>query len=143
MPAPQPRLHAILETSLYVTDLRRAVTFYRDVLGLRLINDEYFGDDRGAAFQVGAGPSVLLIFRATVTQHPGTLPAHGTAGAGHAAFRVEPHELAIWREHLQNHGIAIEKEFTFGNNPPSIYFRDPDGNSLEFAVSSIWDLKPS
>jgi catechol 2,3-dioxygenase-like lactoylglutathione lyase family enzyme len=136
-----PRLDAILETSLYVTDLDRAVAFYRDILGLRLINDEYFSDNRGAAFQVGSGPSVLLIFRADVTQKPGTLPAHGTSGAGHAAFRVAAAELTAWREHLRNRGVAIEKEFAFGDNPPSIYFRDPDGNSLELAVAEIWDLK--
>jgi len=136
-----PRLHGILETSLYVSDLDRAVNFYREVLGLRLINDEYFSGGRGAAFQVGAGPSVLLIFCAEVTQRPGTLPAHGTCGAGHAAFRVEAGELAAWREHLRNRGVEIEKEFAFGENPPSIYFRDPDGNSLELTVAAIWDLK--
>jgi catechol 2,3-dioxygenase-like lactoylglutathione lyase family enzyme len=137
-----PRLHAVLETSLYVTDLKRSVAFYQGVLGLRLINDEYFAEDRGAAFQVGDGPSVLLVFRAEVTSKGGVLPAHGAAGAGHAAFRVEPDEVPAWRKRLQEHGVSIEREFAFGNNPPSIYFRDPDGNSLELAVVSIWDLKP-
>lgn len=136
-----PRLHAVLETSLYVSDLKRAVAFYQGVLGLRLINDEYFAEDRGAAFQVGGGPSVLLIFRAEVTRKGGMLPAHGTAGAGHAAFLVEPDKLPVWRKRLQDHGVGIEQEFAFGNNPPSLYFRDPDGNSLELAVSSIWNLK--
>jgi catechol 2,3-dioxygenase-like lactoylglutathione lyase family enzyme len=37
--------------------------------------------------------------------------------------------------------VAIEREFAFGDNPPSIYFRDPDGNSLELAVSTIWSLE--
>lgn len=137
------RLHAVLETSLCIIDLKRAVAFYRDVLGLRLINDALFPEDRGAAFQVGNRPSVLLIFRADVTQLPGVLPPHGTTGAGHAAFRVEPDELPLWRQRLQEHGVPIETEFAFGNNPPSIYFRDPDGNSLELAVATIWDLKSS
>jgi catechol 2,3-dioxygenase-like lactoylglutathione lyase family enzyme len=142
MPPSFPRLRAILETSLYVSDLERAVAFYRDVLGLRLINDEYFADNRGAAFQVGPGPSVLLIFRTEATRQAGSLPSHGATGPGHAAFRVEADELSVWRARLQEHGVAIEREFVFGNNPPSLYFRDPDGNSLEFTVASIWDLKP-
>jgi catechol 2,3-dioxygenase-like lactoylglutathione lyase family enzyme len=134
-------LKAILETSLYVSDVERAVAFYQDVLGLRRIDDGYFAGGRGAALHVGSGPSVLLLFRADITRTGGMLPPHGTRGAGHIAFRVEPEELASWREHLQKHDVPIEKEFSFDHNPPSIYFRDPDGNSLELAVASIWSLK--
>jgi len=137
----QPHLHAVLETSLYVSDLDRALAFYRDVLGLRQIVDAYFAGGRGAALQVGPGPSVLLLLRADITCHDGALPAHGTTGAGHVAFRVEPHEFPSWRQRLLAHGVAIEREFAFGHNPPSIYFRDPDGNSLELAVSEIWALE--
>lgn len=132
---------AVLETSLYVKDLDRAVAFYEGVLGLRKIDDGYFAGGRGAALQVGAGPSVLLLFRADLMRAGGELPAHGTTGAGHVAFRVEPEELAAWRKRLQEHGVEIEKEFAFSNHPASIYFRDPDGNSLELAVAAIWHLK--
>lgn len=131
---------AVLETSLYVSDLDRAIKFYERVLGLRRINDGYFSGRRGAALQVGEAPSVLLLFRAEITRMGGDLPSHGTTGAGHAAFRVEAEELALWRKRLQEAGVLIEKEFAFGNHPASIYFRDPDGNSLELAVSSIWKL---
>jgi len=131
---------AVLETSLYVSDLGRAVAFYVDVLGLRKMEHGYFSGGRGAALQVGAGPSVLLLFRADITRIGGELPPHGTSGAGHVAFRVEPAELAAWRKRLLESGVAIEKEFAFGDHPASIYFRDPDGNSLEFAVASIWKL---
>ncbi|MDE3109104.1 MAG: VOC family protein, partial [Acidobacteriota bacterium] len=126
------------ETSLYVTDLERAVQFYEGVLGLRKIDDGYFPGGRGAALQVGAERSVLLLFRPEFTQQGGELPAHGTAGAGHVAFRVEPEELDEWRKRLREYSVSIEKEFSFGNQPASIYFRDPDGNSLELAVASIW-----
>jgi catechol 2,3-dioxygenase-like lactoylglutathione lyase family enzyme len=133
-------LHGVLETSLYISDLDRAVKFYRDVLGLRLIADKYFEGGRGAALQVGAGPSVLLLFRADLTLQGGMLLAHGTTGAGHVAFRIEASEIAAWRERLRAHGVTIEQEFAFGDNPPSIYFRDPDGNVLELAVKTIWAL---
>ena len=132
---------AVLETSLYVGNLERAVTFYETVLGLRKIDDGYFAGGRGAALQVGSGPSVLLLFRAESTSAGGELPAHGTTGAGHIAFRVDPEELDRWRCKLKEHGVAIEKEFAFGDHPSSIYFRDPDGNSLELAVASIWKLR--
>jgi catechol 2,3-dioxygenase-like lactoylglutathione lyase family enzyme len=135
--------HAVLETSLYVADLDRAVAFYENVLGLRQITDGYFEGGRGAALQVGSGPSVLLLFRADITRLGGILPAHGTTGAVHVAFRIEPRECDSWRQRLREHGVVIEKEFAFGNQSPSIYFRDPDGNSLELAVASIWPLKHS
>lgn len=119
------------------------MAFYHDVLGLRKMDDAYFGGDRGAAFQVGSGPNVLLLFRADITRQGGALPPHGTTGAGHVAFRVEADELPAWRERLRMHGVPIDQEFSFDGNPPSLYFRDPDGNVLELAVASIWPLKNS
>jgi catechol 2,3-dioxygenase-like lactoylglutathione lyase family enzyme len=137
------KLLGVLETSLYVTDLERAIRFYREVLGLREIPGAHFAGGRGAALQVGPGPSVLLLFCARITLQGGDLPAHGTVGAGHSAFRVEASEMPAWRKRLAEHGVEFEKEFAFGANPPSIYFRDPDGNSLELAVEGIWSLGKS
>ena len=131
---PVPQLECVMESSLYVTDLKRAVAFYRDVLDLRVMGE--FDEQRGAALAVG--PTVLLLFRAEETLKEGVLPSHGAQGTGHVAFRVQPEDLPGWRRRLEERGVQIEKEFAFGNNPPSIYFRDPDGNVLELAVASIW-----
>jgi len=129
-----PRLKSVLETSLYVQDMNRAIAFYRDVLGLRLISE--FEHQRGVAFRIGE--SILLLFDPTQTAGPHDLPEHAGSGEGHVAFQVSAEDLPVWRTHLQKHGVAIEKEFSFGNHPPSIYFRDPDHNLLELAVPSIW-----
>lgn len=138
-----PRIEAVLETSLYVSDLDRALAFYEAVLGLRRIPDAYFEGGRGAALQAGPGPSILLLFRAEITRHSERVPAHGATGPGHVAFRIAPEQLPAWRERLREHGVAIEREVAFGENPPSLYFRDPDGNSLELAVAGIWPLTAS
>jgi catechol 2,3-dioxygenase-like lactoylglutathione lyase family enzyme len=130
-------LHSVLESSLYVSDLKRSIAFYRDVLGLQLAQE--FEENRGAAFLVG--PAILLLFRADVTRQKGVLPTHGASGPGHVAFRVKPNELSAWRKQLQECGVEIEREVSFNGQPPSIYFRDPDGNSLELAVASIWPFK--
>lgn len=129
-----PKLEAVLETTLYVSDLPRAMAFYRDVLSLRLISE--FDAQRGVALAVGS--SVLLLFRAQETSKPGEPVPHGATGPGHVAFRVDASELDAWKRHLRDLGVAIEHECRFGENPPSIYFRDPDGNVLELAVPSIW-----
>lgn len=129
----------VLETSIYVHDLRRAIGFYERVLGLTVIDE--FPAGRGAALQVGSGPSVLLLFLAEITRTGGAFPPHGTTGEGHVAFRVDREEMPAWHGRLKQHNVTIEKELRFDGNPPSIYFRDPDGNSLELAVSSIWRLR--
>jgi catechol 2,3-dioxygenase-like lactoylglutathione lyase family enzyme len=132
-----PRLHGVFESALYVSDVERAVTFYRDVLGLRVLGD--MDKNRGAAFAVG--DTVLLVFRAEETSKGDILPPHGSTGSGHVAFRVEPEDLDPWRRHLSERGVPIEMEHSFGNGPPSIYFRDPDGNLLELAVFDVWMWK--
>lgn len=131
-----PAIEGILESSLYVQDVARAVAFYRDVLGLRLMSE--FEDGQGAAF--AAGRSVLLLFRADATRRQTDPPPHGATGSVHLAFRVKPTEMAAWKEHLTRKGVPIETEHAFGENLPSVYFRDPDGNSLELAVETIWPL---
>ena len=128
-----PPLQAVLETSLYVNDLNRAIAFYRDVLGLRVVSEF---EKRGAALRIGE--SILLLFDPKQTAGPDNLPSHAGSGEGHVAFRVAPEDLPLWRAHLEANGIAIEKEFSFAGQPPSIYFRDPDRNLLELAVPGIW-----
>lgn len=132
-----PQARAVLETALYVRDLPRAIAFYREVMGFRLLVE--FENQRGVAFRVGE--SILLLFDPVQCAQPDLmegLPSHSASGEGHVAFHVAPQDLPAWREHLQRHGIPIEKEFSFRGQPPSIYFRDPDRNLLELAVSEIW-----
>jgi catechol 2,3-dioxygenase-like lactoylglutathione lyase family enzyme len=55
----RPTTDGILESSLYVADLRRSIQFYQDVFGFRIIED--FAE-RGCALQAGAR-QVLLLFK--------------------------------------------------------------------------------
>ena len=43
-----------------------------------------------------------------------------------------------WRDHLAQQGIAIEREVAWPSGGASLYFRDPDGNSLELATPATW-----
>ena len=98
--------------------------------------------DRGIAFRCGAG--VVIVFNPAKSRdaHHG-IPGHGTTGAGHLAFAVEPDELPAWREHLKNGGVAIESEVEWETGGRSIYFRDPAGNSLELAPPTLWGFTTS
>lgn len=133
------RPSAILETALYARDLNEAESFYGDILGLERIAKV---EGRHVFFRCGEG--VLLIFNPEKTLDPPSpgsrlpVPPHGAKGDGHVAFSATADEITRWKAHLQSHGIAVEADFEWPNGGRSIYFRDPEGNSLEFTEPRIW-----
>ena len=133
-----PRLGGVLETSLYVGDLDRAREFYQRVFGL----EAFFQDGRMCALGVVPG-QVLLLFRHGTTVAPapvpgGVIPPHGTSGAAHLCFAIPLGELAAWEAHLARHGLAVESRVIWPRGSTSLYFRDPDGHSLEVATPGLW-----
>ncbi|TWG91340.1 catechol 2,3-dioxygenase-like lactoylglutathione lyase family enzyme [Mesorhizobium sp. J18] len=132
---------AILESALYVSDLDEAERFYGDVLGLTRIAKV---EGRHVFFRCGGG--VLLLFDPEATSEPPSpdarlpVPPHGTKGEGHLCFAATAEEMEAWKRHLQATGIGIEAEVEWPQGGRSIYFRDPFGNSLEFAEPRIWGL---
>ena len=134
MPTPP----AILETALYSTDLDRAEEFWAGVLGLEVV---FRQAGRHVFFRCDGG--MLLIFDARGTsvsdgdRGPGHL-AHGAVGPGHMCFAATSDEIDGWRARLEAAGMAIEDDFRWPNGARSLYLRDPDGNSVEFAERSLW-----
>ncbi|MFN0197204.1 MAG: VOC family protein [Planctomycetaceae bacterium] len=128
-------IRKIVETVVYVIDLDPTVRFYRDLLGFRL-----HGTDpaRHAFFQVGE--TMFLTFLADATEQGGSLPPHGTRGAGHVAFGIDGDELSAWREKLTSAGVDIELEYTWPHGGQSLYFRDPSHNSVELVTPGVWGL---
>jgi catechol 2,3-dioxygenase-like lactoylglutathione lyase family enzyme len=132
---------SILESALYVTDLPAAERFYGGTLGLDLIAK---ADGRHVFFRCGQG--VLLLFNADATQKPPPpdaklpVPPHGTRGPGHLCFSATAEEIDAWKIYLTEKSVDIEADFEWPNGGRSIYFRDPSGNSLEFAEPRIWGL---
>lgn len=123
----------IFETVLYADDLEAAERFYCDVIGLEL----HGKSSLMLIFRCGGG--VLLIFDPAQSSLSGRdVPSHGTVGAGHIAFACAAADLDEWREQLAAQGIEIEKEVEWPFGGLSIYFRDPSGNSVELAPSTLW-----
>lgn len=131
----------ILESALYVDDLDAAETFYGGILGLERITR---AEGRHVFFRCGEG--VLLLFVAAATEVPPPpdaklpVPPHGARGSGHLCFRGSRKEIGEWKDRLTAMGVAIEAEFEWPAGGRSIYFRDPAGNSIEFAEPRIWGL---
>ncbi len=129
-----PPLRRVIETCLYVADLDRTETFYRTVLGLAVI-----GRDAGRYVFFAAGDTVLLAFSAAATRDQTQLPAHGTTGPGHFAFEIAPETVDDWRRHLEERGVAVDQEQTWSRPEfRSLYFRDPDGHSVELITPGAW-----
>jgi catechol 2,3-dioxygenase-like lactoylglutathione lyase family enzyme len=130
------KIHAIIETAIYVDDLQATEAFYGTILGLRIIGKE---PGRHVFFQVGEA-SVLLAFLAETTLKGDHLPSHGATGPGHFALGIEAESFDAWWKLLQGHGVTIEKEVEWPRGGRSLYFRDPSGNSVELVTPGVWGL---
>ena len=129
----------VLETCLYTDDLDAAFDFYSGVLELKLHSR---AEGRHLFFH--CGNSMVLIFNPAETEDaaPDEIPAHGSSGSEHVCWAVERADLPQWRARLEEQGVEIEHEQRWGNGAQSIYFRDPAGNSLEFATPRLWENDP-
>ena len=131
-------IEGILETSLYVDDIARSATFYRDVLGFKTL----FESRRLIALDVGKQGVLLLFPRGVeigdVTDAGGTVPGHGGSGRLHLAFAIAADALPHWRTKLAAHGIALTGEYKWRRGGVSLYFNDPDGHVLELATPGLW-----
>jgi len=129
----RPPLVRVLETVLYVDDLDAAARFYGDVLGL-----EEASRKPGLFVFYRLAEAMLLLFAPEPARNSTSVPPHGADGAGHLAFAVADADLAAWKAHLAERGVAIEAEVDWPRGGRSFYLRDPAGNSLELAAPRIW-----
>lgn len=129
----------ILETTLYAKDLDAIERFYKGVLGLPVVARE-----AGHHVFFRCGPGMLLVFNPAMSSRPPVMgsrlpvPPHGATGPGHVCFRAMAHEIPQWLEKLRAAKVHVEADFTWPTGGRSIYFRDPAGNSLEFAEPRLW-----
>jgi catechol 2,3-dioxygenase-like lactoylglutathione lyase family enzyme len=133
-----PRLSGVLETALYVADLDRSRAFYERVLGF----EPMLADHRMVGLMVPGGAVLLLFLRGgslVPSATPGgTIPAHDGHGILHVAFAIPLASLGDWERHLAGEGVAIESRVVQAHGGTSLYFRDPDGHSVEVAVPGLW-----
>src|SRR5436190_17322199 len=111
---------------LKVSDLERAVGFYRDALGFEV--QQYF--DNSAAF-LSAGGYHHHIGLNTWESKGAAPPPQRTTGLYHLAILYPNRvELARALRRLIDHGVQIDGASDHGVSE-AIYLRDPDGNGIE------------
>jgi catechol 2,3-dioxygenase-like lactoylglutathione lyase family enzyme len=128
---------------IVVADLDRTVSFYTEVVGLRLTERfEYPQDVVGHGVTVAAGAFVrcdsthhcisIFTLRSDV-EHAESAPGLAP-GLHHIAFELPtPEDLLAKLRAVRAQGIEIVNARRGGpGNQPRFYIRDPDGNLVEF-----------
>ncbi|HWI22628.1 MAG TPA: VOC family protein [Baekduia sp.] len=131
----QMKLLGLHHVTAIVEDLDKTTAFYRDTLGLALVEEADNPDDPGTRhfwFGDATGePGSLVSFMEYPEMDAAT---EGRGATHHFAFAVSgKDELAAWRDYLESRNIPASEVFTRGRFS-SIYFRDPDGHLLELAT---------
>jgi catechol 2,3-dioxygenase len=115
---------------LRVSDLDRAIRFYRDLMGFDLL--VRLGDE--AAF-LSAGGYHHHIGLNTWESKDGPPPPHGTTGLYHFAVNYPTRkDLTVALKRLLDNGWSIDGASDHGTHE-AIYLHDPDFNGIELA----WD----
>lgn len=131
--------------NLVVADIKRALPFYRNVLGFEVADDVTVSDPQlsiGLGVPDAALRAVFLRIPGTSTQiemmeyssHKGT-PAGPSArafdgGFRHIAFQVDDVDRVF--SALKAHGVSfVSDPVTVPGGTRFVWFKDPDGNVLE------------
>ena len=122
------RLTGIGHVLLRVLDLERSKNFYSDVLGFRVLEED---PEHGGTFMALEGQSHAIDLFPIRDAEAARRQTPGVRGLGHIAFRVDS-EAALKDAHatLQKHGVEVTRSIDHVSQK-SIYFNDPDGNTLE------------
>lgn len=133
-------IQGLFETHVNVADLERAMDFYGRVLGLTLGRRET--DRRVAFYWVGEpGEAMLGLWEVPAPQ---VLPQH-------FAFRSSLADMEHATAYLHARGLrgenfladGTERPMVFGWMPAlALYFRDPDGHSLELIAMLPGPARP-
>ena len=118
-----PEISGFLHSSLLVSDLARARTFYENVLGLIPLSARPEMSFDGVWYEIGAQQIHLLAL-----PNPDAVegrPAHGGRDR-HIALAVN--DLTGFKQTLDLAGVAYTLS---SSGRPALFCRDPDGNAIE------------
>lgn len=118
--------------ALICADLEKSLAFYRGVLGLELNPDR--PDDRlpyrGAWLWIG--PEMIHLMELPNPDPVAGRPEHGGRDRH---FCVGVAEVAVLEGKLASAGVPFTRS---RSGRPALFFRDPDGNTLECVEGEVW-----
>lgn len=132
------KLQRLGHVMIAVRDLEASKRFYMDLLGFALLEQDV--EHGGAFLALGTYGNTLDLFQTTEADvtppsaSEGMGPIRGL-GVKHVAFAVDrPEDLQQAHRELRAAGIVIEHAVDHVSQQ-SIYFSDPDGNTVEI----VWE----
>jgi catechol 2,3-dioxygenase-like lactoylglutathione lyase family enzyme len=138
--SPAPHIHGLDHVAITVSDLDRALAFYRGLLGFRLLGHlDFPNDPRGlsiAYLDTGRGILELFSFTAARTHPPGGQPDDTQLGLRHFALRVTGLDAitgALRRADVPF--TLLPTEATGGVR--IAFFTDPDGTLIELIEGRV------
>ncbi len=126
------RIKGIDHVVIRARDLAPMIAFYRDVLGCAV---ERVEESIGLT-QLRAGSALidLVDVAGELGRMGGAAPGDEGHNMDHVCLRVEPFEPAALARHLARHGLEageVKRRYGAEGYGPSIYIRDPEGNTVE------------
>lgn len=135
---------AIAEIVINVADIERARTFYETVLGFQM-HSQFPAEDPTIIFltiaeldsPLGRGGHPQLFALIDPQRHP---PAQKRfrgvdvtlSSLNHLAFEIEPESYEPEKQRLEDLGVTVYEERFPNMQAKALFFRDPEGNTLEF-----------
>jgi catechol 2,3-dioxygenase-like lactoylglutathione lyase family enzyme len=120
-----------------VDDLEAMIGFYCDVLGCRL--EKGPGEMRLAQLRAGNSLIDLVEVAGPLGGEGNRSPDHDAHNMDHFCLQVEPWDVDAIRAHLKRHGIEageVAERYGALGTGPSLYLRDPEGNTVELKGSA-------
>ncbi len=107
----------IAHVGIQVSDLKRSLAFYTDLLNLRSENNK-----PGLAF-LSAGPDLLVLYQ-----------KGGGISDFHFGFRLDKRsEVDKWKSWLKSNKVRIYEDISETGHPRSFKIKDPDGYWVEIS----------
>jgi len=122
-----------------VASLERSIAFYETVVGCQVVKRR---DDLGLV-HLGAGRSLidLVSLEGPLGSVGGSGPGSEGRNVDHLCLRIEPFDGPSLVAHLRTCGVEplgpVKVNFGAEGNGPSLYFKDPDGNVIEFKGPAV------
>lgn len=126
---------------LRVRDLEASIRFYAEVLGCE---EERRLPDLGLV-QLRAGQSLidLVGVETPLGQAGGEAPARDAPNVDHFALRIDPFDADRIADHFEALGVhagPVGERYGADGFGPSLYLKDPDGNTVEIKGPSVRTL---
>ena len=131
------RLQSIDHVVIRVLNLDQMIAFYCDVLGCQLERGP--GEAKLAQLRAGLALVDLVDANGPLGRKGGGVPDHKAPNMDHLCLQLSDWNPDAIRKHLKENNVdfgEIASRYGALGNGPSLYLRDPEGNTIELKGST-------